>query len=173
MHNVQTQPTFPSIWLSQRLFFSNCVQLCNSIIGSKTYNIYLFSLVCFILLCLDQMNSLLHCYLNPGNIQSSQICVSLFWSSLWVGRAHISSSMFKQVNNNVALEIASMRKEEVASKVKGRQDKEYVEEQEQPLLTFRMVRGQIVMAGDSVRMAMARDNPDTIDTIKSFFSAKT
>ena len=77
--------------------------------------------------------------------------------------------MFKQVNNNVALEIASMRKEEVASKVKGRQDKEYVEEQEQPLLTFRMVRGQIVMAGDSVRMAMARDNPGTIDTIKSFF----
>ena len=78
--------------------------------------------------------------------------------------------MFKQVNNNVALEIASMRKEAVASKVKGRQDKEYVEEQEQPLLTFRMVRGQIVMAGYSVRMAMARDNPDTIDTIKSFFS---
>ena len=77
--------------------------------------------------------------------------------------------MFKQVNNNVALEIASMRKEEVANKVKGRQDKEYVEEQEQPLLTFRVVRGQIVMAGDSVRMAMAMENPDTIGTVKSFF----
>ena len=68
--------------------------------------------------------------------------------------------MFKQVNINVSVEIASLRKEEVVNKVKCRQDKEYVEEQEQPLLTFRVVRGQIIMAGDSVRMAIALENPN-------------